>query len=37
MELLRTRRPRPVVLKDGAVVASSSTATTVGPDRDHDL
>jgi cytosine deaminase len=37
MELLRTRRPRSVVLKDGAVVATSSTSTTVGPDRDHEL
>jgi cytosine deaminase len=35
MELLRTRRPRPVVLKDGNIVASSSTSTTVGTDRDH--
>ncbi|RXK47976.1 amidohydrolase family protein [Halorientalis pallida] len=37
MELLRTRRPRPVVLKDGVVVASSSTTTTVGSDREHEL
>ena len=37
MELLRTRRPRQAVLKDGEIVAASSTSTTVGADRDHQL
>jgi cytosine deaminase len=37
MELLRTRRPRPAVIKSGEVVASSSASTTVGLEGDHGV
>jgi cytosine deaminase len=37
MELLRTRRPRRAVLKNGSVVATSSLSTAVGTDAVRTL